>query len=273
MIDEDRTMQMFGYTSSDLSTHSGKKVAIVCEECGAYRLAPFNQIRVLCRICSDALRRGIPRSEDVKQRISETLMGHTVSEESRQKMSDKVNAYYSNPDNHEKRRVSAIETWRTPRHRETMVAAMLQYNHDHPEKGIQHSLFMTDRFVSDDVRTKHSENQIKVLSDPKTRAKMSASATARMKDVRERARISSTLRGIPYEEWAGFSNKNWRDWSKAVYLNKWFIGCERHHLTQTIVACIPTELHKHIAHNLSNGYNMGEMNMLALQFINGGYNG
>ena len=62
---------------------------------------------------------------------------------------------------------------------------------------------------------------------------------------------------------------DWRDWSKVTYINKWFKGCHRHHITETIVVCIPGELHKHIKHNLKTGYNMGEINMLALQFING----
>ena len=38
MIDEDRTIQLFGYTSSDLSAGSGKQVVDICEECGKYRV-------------------------------------------------------------------------------------------------------------------------------------------------------------------------------------------------------------------------------------------
>lgn len=64
---------------------------------------------------------------------------------------------------------------------------------------------------------------------------------------------------------------DWRDYSKAIYLNDSFTGCHRHHITETIVACIPAELHTHIWHDLKNGINMGAMNMMALQYINGYY--
>jgi len=83
-------------------------------------------------------------------------------------------------------------------------------------------------------------------------------------------RVSSGHQGIPFDEWGGFIDHNWRDWSKAIYINNPFAGCCRHHMTKTIVVCIPKKLHEHIHHNIKNGTNMGEINLLALQFINGG---
>jgi Fe2+ or Zn2+ uptake regulation protein len=41
MIDEDRTLQLFGYTSDELSKGSHKKVVAVCEECGTYRTTEY----------------------------------------------------------------------------------------------------------------------------------------------------------------------------------------------------------------------------------------
>lgn len=76
--------------------------------------------------------------------------------------------------------------------------------------------------------------------------------------------------GIPLSEWKGFIDKDWRKWSNVIYLNKPFWGCHRHHLTQTLIACIPKELHSHIPHVMKTGKGMAVMNMLALQFIDKG---
>lgn len=88
-----------------------------------------------------------------------------------------------------------------------------------------------------------------------------------------RIKNSCTQRGISVDDFDGFSHDkgDWRIWANAIYINKWFEGCHRHHITETIVACIPAELHGHISHNLKTGNGMAEMNMLALQYINGCY--
>ena len=52
MIDEDRTMQLFGYASDDLGKGSHKKVVVVCEECGRYRVIEKAGYRDLCKSCS-----------------------------------------------------------------------------------------------------------------------------------------------------------------------------------------------------------------------------
>lgn len=52
MIDEDRTMQLFDYTSNQLSPKSHKKIVVVCEECGKYRVVREADYRELCNLCS-----------------------------------------------------------------------------------------------------------------------------------------------------------------------------------------------------------------------------
>lgn len=52
MIDEDRTMQLFWYTSAELSKGSHKKVVAVCEECGTYRCVRKREYSDLCFTCS-----------------------------------------------------------------------------------------------------------------------------------------------------------------------------------------------------------------------------
>jgi len=86
----------------------------------------------------------------------------------------------------------------------------------------------------------------------------------------QRKYISIRNQGVTEEEWTGFSTKHdWRTWGNVTFLNEPFEGCHRHHITKTLVVCIPSELHNHIPHNLKTGLNMGEINMLALQFISG----
>jgi hypothetical protein len=51
MIDEDRTMQLYGYTSDELKPKSCKNVIAVCERCGKYRVTTPNAYKVLCREC------------------------------------------------------------------------------------------------------------------------------------------------------------------------------------------------------------------------------
>ena len=51
MIDEDRTIQLFGYTSDELKPKSCKNVIAVCEGCGKYRVTTPNAYKILCHQC------------------------------------------------------------------------------------------------------------------------------------------------------------------------------------------------------------------------------
>ena len=84
MIDEDRTMQLFGYTSSDISPLSKEKVVAVCDECGRYRVTRKDISDGLCRSCAATIgntnmspdtrkKRSIKQSNNAKSRSSETL--------------------------------------------------------------------------------------------------------------------------------------------------------------------------------------------------------
>lgn len=52
MIDEDRTMQLFLYTSDELRKWERKPVVAVCEDCGMYRVINYDSYKDLCRRCS-----------------------------------------------------------------------------------------------------------------------------------------------------------------------------------------------------------------------------
>ena len=54
-------------------------------------------------------------------------------------------------------------------------------------------------------------------------------------------------------------------------LNKWFEGCEAHHINFNDVIYIPKEIHQGIRHNLLTGKNMTLINSIAYQFLMGNY--
>lgn len=85
-----------------------------------------------------------------------------------------------------------------------------------------------------------------------------------------RKKMSEWQKGNKNHNWKGGKSKEWRKYRNAIYLNKKIKNYDRHHLTKSLVIYIPKELHFHIPHNLKTGKNMAKINMLALQFINGG---
>lgn len=52
MIDEERTLELFGYTSNELRPKSAKTIVAVCDDCGVYRLVRKYGYRELCNPCS-----------------------------------------------------------------------------------------------------------------------------------------------------------------------------------------------------------------------------
>ena len=71
MIDEDRTMQIYGYYGGEVSKCSKKRVITVCEGCGKYRDTRRCNYSALCKSCAKT---GVPqksRSEEAKHRMSD----------------------------------------------------------------------------------------------------------------------------------------------------------------------------------------------------------
>lgn len=84
MIDENKTLELFGYTSDSLSHGSGRKVVAICNKCGKERVLSFRQYRNLCISCT---KRGINHTLETRQKISKTNSGKKFSEEHKQKIS------------------------------------------------------------------------------------------------------------------------------------------------------------------------------------------
>ena len=79
----------------------------------------------------------------------------------------------------------------------------------------------------------------------------------------------------------GLDNPNWKGgianvrdhvlpFNQCLKMNNRFKNSHFHHITKSIGIFIPKELHRHISHSLKNGNNMDKINLLSLQFINGG---
>lgn len=67
MIDEEKTFEIFGYTSDELTHGSGKRVIVICDNCGKERRVMFKQYRNLCISCCQL---GRIHSEETKIKIS-----------------------------------------------------------------------------------------------------------------------------------------------------------------------------------------------------------
>lgn len=69
MIDEARTLEMFGYTSDELKPRSHKKVVAVCDECDSVRRVNMGAYRELCHSCALTkanIKRAAPSDHNVR---------------------------------------------------------------------------------------------------------------------------------------------------------------------------------------------------------------
>ena len=73
MIDEDRTLSIYGYTSKDLSSQSAKRIIVMCDECGKVRDVRMNSYRDLCPACAQ---RGRTLTEDHRHKISKSVSAY-----------------------------------------------------------------------------------------------------------------------------------------------------------------------------------------------------
>lgn len=74
MIDEEATLEEYGYTSNELSYGSGKRVVAICDDCGKRRDISFSAYRELCVRCSH-----LNMSNETRKRMSEAHSGENNS--------------------------------------------------------------------------------------------------------------------------------------------------------------------------------------------------
>lgn len=173
-------------------------------------------------------------TNEYKQLMRTKSTGRIVSQDSRDKMS-----------------LSALNM--SPEKRQKIIDAAPQMT---PER--------LAKIVAANTGRIHSEEE---------KQKRANSNRGKVRTFESRRKMSATMQGIPMERWTGFAADNYinRNHNKnTIYMNGAFDGCNQHHITKTIVIHIPEELHRHVRHSLKTGYNMEKINMLALQFVNGG---
>jgi len=212
---------------------SGKYVICICENCGKCTRRPYRDCKDLCRDCRF-------KSKSTRDKMSKGAKKRFRDPVERDRMSKLLNDTHKDPILRQKMSESANKRWG---------------NLDERQKARDKTI---EQFSISGSREKHSKSQIK-----------------RFSNIEERAHISATLQGVDYCDWIDFSDHNRRTYvlneNDCIKINKRFDRCEMHHITSSIVIYIPKELHQHINHNLKTGRNMAEMNMLALQYLNGCY--
>lgn len=71
MIDEQRTLEIFGYVSGDFGEQSHKIVVFVCEQCGRYRVGQKRDHRELCKGCTTGNRNTANTRPNIKKQCIE----------------------------------------------------------------------------------------------------------------------------------------------------------------------------------------------------------
>jgi hypothetical protein len=171
--------------------------------------------------------------------------------------------FIDHPEAREDASRKSIEQWSHQENRDEASRIRVQFFIDHPE-----------------AREKMSEDKIQYYKDhPEIIEEMSKIRTEFYNDLENRERASAAQMDQDYDagEWTGFyvgDRLHVKSERICEKLNERFNGCEMHHVTPSLVVYIPKELHRHyIPHSLKTGLNMDIINIVALQYLNGCYNG
>lgn len=246
MIDEDRTLQLYGYTSAQLTGGSHKYVVAVCEECGRYRRSEMRRLRVVCHSCSMTGERSSRFGIRGKDHWNYGMTGEKSF-------------------NFGKRRTDEQKKRALRTRADTSGEKNPQYGKFGEEAGHWKGGFVevTCYSCGSKIMRAPSATHDKNFCDLGCRRVYDET-------IENRISLSAMQQGIDVDKWIGFVPNNRRHVIpkyKCIQLNNYFVGSDAHHITKSIVIYIPSELHEHINHNLKNGYNMGTINMLALQFM------
>jgi len=103
MIDEGRTLYIYGYTSDELAPRSGKPIVAFCDECETYRDTTKHAYRELCMSCAQNKRWKDPKLHE-KQSIA--MKKRYEDPEEREKQSILMKKRYEDPEEHEKQSIA-----------------------------------------------------------------------------------------------------------------------------------------------------------------------
>ena len=133
MIDEERTLEIYGYTSDELMSQSNKMIVAVCEECGKYRDMRKSGYKELCNSCAQKKRYEDP-GEHEKQSI--TMKKHWEDPESRKKASVAQIKRWENPEERDRQSITMKKHWEDPEEHEKQSIAISGENHPNWQGGI-----------------------------------------------------------------------------------------------------------------------------------------
>lgn len=270
MINRNATIRWKGYDPNDLTKGSHKRVWVNCIDCGDGRWVQFNAVHDRCNSCAQLLNKSLI-SEDVRMNMSAGQKKRFEDPNEIELNRLRAIKQFESVEAREIQRKNSLEQWSHQEARDEMSKIKLQYYIDHPE-GKELNRQRQIQYIIDnpEARKRLSDQAIKQFSDPKAREVQRRNSLVQWSNIEACEKMSAIKQGISYDEWEGFYQADWRNWRDTILLNDPFPGCHRHHITETLAICIPKELHNHVRHVLKAGENMGEINMLAFQFINGG---
>lgn len=241
MIDEDRTLQLFGYISTELSKGSKKKIIRICDACGivseiTYQSYNNAKNRDLCKFCSSI---GINCGEK-----SGTWTGGKTMKFC-EFCKREFKSYLSRNQKFCSR--ECVDKWRS----ENIVG-----NKTSNWKGGE--IVKVCAFCNRCFKSQRSNNRKFCSTECQNKWR------------------SENMIGENSTNWKGgisHDRSHVLNESQCIKLNSRFKGSEMHHIMSGVVIYIPKDLHNRkygISHNMKSGKNMKEINILALDYLMGG---
>lgn len=281
MIDEDRTMQLYGYCSTDLSLKSNKPIVRVCEECGNYKVvSKSNYIisdgiyRSLCQLCAC-------QTKEFRKKRSETMIDYMKDHNIRDDLSQSLKQFHiDNPEFKTENGERIKQAYMNNPELHIKACESQQQSHiNDPTRGKRQGETLKQRYIDDlALRYRMGEAQKqKFIDDPTLKGRISESLKQKhINDHTAGERHSAFMQGQNYDagEWMGYTDKSRPHLvpeSQCIYLNSEFEGCNRHHIMSGVIICIPKDMHNKLYHALPFGkrksQNMNEINELALKYL------
>lgn len=207
MIDEYWTWIFYGYHSDELKPHSTKPVVAQCDECSQYRIVNNGDYRDLCRRCVKLVKY---LSDDTRNLLSQSHIGHTHTESTKEKMSGSMTGlkhYPITPErDNQKDTISPIDN---PYHN------LSESRNRHAQVAMQHIEGVKKRKMpprSDEHRHNISESgknrppRSQEWCNNISKGKIGNKVQPFTEEARQH--MSAVRQGIPYEEWDGYTTEH-----------------------------------------------------------------
>jgi len=185
VIYEERNLEIFEYTSNELSPGSTKPIVVICENCGHFRIIRMQDHKTenLCRSCAG---KKAMSDTTVRNKMSISHTGKKHSEEHCQSISAGQKKRWEDPALHEKQSETFKKIWNDPTFNKKI-------------SDIQKNGFR------DPAEREKTSAAVKKAMNNTTREKLSISRTGKPHSEETKRRMSATRQGILYDEWESFA--------------------------------------------------------------------